>query len=72
MQVYKLTNDERLLIEAIAVVDSTVLVVCDYSGEVGCVVNYTDLIDSLYANYFALLTPLDENRIIEHISTMPF
>lgn len=72
MQVYKLTNDERLLIEATAVVASTVLVICDYGGEVGCVVNYVDLIDSLYANYFALLTPLDEDRIVEYVPDMPF
>ena len=70
MQVYKLTNIERLLCDALSVTKTqTILVVCDVGGNVGCMVEYSALLDPLYADYLAILSPLDSERIVEYVST---
>jgi hypothetical protein len=69
MQVYKLTPTERQAIEALSASRLNVLmVVCDMGDGIGCVVDYVDLSNPIYADYRALFgKTLDAERIVEWV-----
>lgn len=70
MQVYKLTNDERLAIEALNESRKDVLlIVCDIP-EIGCAVNAPDLANAKFDKYRKLLpVSLDSEKIVEYKPT---
>lgn len=66
MQVYKLTDDEQLAIRCASGQRNAVPIICDLDG-IGCVVDYNALISADLAEYLAVISPLDDSRIIEYI-----
>jgi hypothetical protein len=65
MQVYKVTNAERLILENIIGERNIILIVCDFGGSVGCAVDYASLTSDSFTSYLEAIAPLDEARIVE-------
>jgi hypothetical protein len=64
MKIYKLTQEEiQIVNNHNNGKENTIMLICSF--EEFEAVDYYDLVDEKYEDYFNLLSPLDEERIIE-------